>query len=158
MTPHEAAEKIRPSFRLYDMPPEDRHHVKFVEAVADELGIEHTAFNLHQVDEALDAAGIHEDIHDYPKWVEPNPSRVEHIDDQVFVKGFDDIHVERLTKKVTVLVDNEDEEKLATSAHSEPAPLPDHDPPPSDHDKLTGIGAGNVGVARPEDAVKKVPM
>jgi hypothetical protein len=64
MTPKEAADKIRPNFHLVSMPPEDRHHVLFVESVAAELGVEPTPFNLHQVAGALDDADIHgDDLH-----------------------------------------------------------------------------------------------
>ena len=66
MNAKEAADKIRPNFHLVAMPPEDRHHVLFVEAVAAELGVEPTAFNLHQVAGALDDAGIHGDAAQYP--------------------------------------------------------------------------------------------
>ena len=66
MTPKEAADKIRPTFHLVAMPPQDRHHVLFVEAVAAELSIDPTHFNLHQVAGALDDAGIHGDAPQYP--------------------------------------------------------------------------------------------
>jgi hypothetical protein len=66
MTPKEAADKIRPTFHLAQMPAEDRHRVLFVENVAAELGIEATPFNLHQVAGALDEAGIHGDAPQYP--------------------------------------------------------------------------------------------
>lgn len=67
MTPKEAADKIRPDFHLEQMPVEDRHHIKFVEDVAEELGVEPTPFNLHQVGESLDRADIHPDDNTYPK-------------------------------------------------------------------------------------------
>lgn len=67
MNAKEAADKLRPTFHLESMPTEDRHHVKFVEEVATELGVEHTAFNLHQVADALDTANIHQDSIEYPK-------------------------------------------------------------------------------------------
>lgn len=64
MTPTEAANKLRPNFSLEHMPPEDRHHVLFVEAVAAELGVEPTPFNLQQVAAALDDADIRgDDLH-----------------------------------------------------------------------------------------------
>lgn len=64
MTPTEAADKLRPTFSLEHMPPEDRHHVLFVEAVAAELGVEPTPFNLQQVATALDDADIRgDDLH-----------------------------------------------------------------------------------------------
>jgi hypothetical protein len=64
MNAKEAADKIRPTFHLISMPPEDRHHVRFIEEVAAELGVEPTPFNLHQVGGALDAADIHgDDLH-----------------------------------------------------------------------------------------------
>lgn len=62
----EAADKLRPDFKLELMPPEHRHHVKFVEEVATELGIEHNHFNLAQVADALDNAGLKADSNEYP--------------------------------------------------------------------------------------------
>lgn len=67
MNAKDAAEKIRPTFHLHSMPPDARHHVKFIEDVATELGVEHTPFNLHQVAEAIDEAGIERDSLEYPK-------------------------------------------------------------------------------------------
>ncbi len=67
MTPKEAADKLRPIFKLEQMPAEDRHAVKFVEAVATELGVERTPFNLHQVAGALEQHEISHDPHEYPK-------------------------------------------------------------------------------------------
>ena len=67
MTPKEAAEKLRPFFKLDQMPSDDRHTVKFVEAVATELGIEHTPFNLHQVAGALHEHDLKQDSNEYPK-------------------------------------------------------------------------------------------
>ena len=67
MNAQEAAERLRPSFKLEAMPAEDRHHVKFVEDVATALGIEHSHFNLHQVADAVDRAGIEQDSNEYPK-------------------------------------------------------------------------------------------
>lgn len=66
MTPKEAADKLRPHFHLHAMPPDARHHVAFVEQIADELGIDKTPFNLHQVAEALDREGIEGDSLQYP--------------------------------------------------------------------------------------------
>jgi len=67
MTPKDAADKLRPIFKLEDMPADDRHHVKFIEQVATELGIEHTPFNLHQVAGALEQHKIKPDSNEYPK-------------------------------------------------------------------------------------------
>jgi len=67
VTPKQAADALRPHFNLEQMPAEDRHHVKFVEAVATELGIEHTHFNLAQVASALDHHEISADSNEYPK-------------------------------------------------------------------------------------------
>jgi hypothetical protein len=67
MTPKEAADKLRPDFKLELMPAEHRHHIKFVEHVATELGVEHTHFNLAQVADALDKAGLEADSTEYPK-------------------------------------------------------------------------------------------
>lgn len=67
MTPKQAADKLRPDFHLELIPAEERHHVAFVEAVADELGIEKTHFNMAQVAAAIDHAGIEQDSNEYPK-------------------------------------------------------------------------------------------
>lgn len=67
MTPKDAADALRPSFHLLQMPADDRHHVKFVEAVAAELGVESTPFNLYQVGAALAGAKIEHDPIEYPK-------------------------------------------------------------------------------------------
>lgn len=67
MNAKEAADRLRPHFVLESMPAEDRHHVKFVEDVASELGVEPSAFNLHQVASALDEHDIRGDSLEYPK-------------------------------------------------------------------------------------------
>lgn len=67
MQAKEAADTLRPTFHLEQMPAEDRHHVKFIEDVAAELGVEPTPFNLHQVGQALDSADIHHDSNEFPK-------------------------------------------------------------------------------------------
>lgn len=67
MNAHDAAEKIRPTFHLESMPPEDRRRSLFVEQVAAELGVEASAFNLHQVSQALAKADLHPDDNEYPK-------------------------------------------------------------------------------------------
>lgn len=108
MNAHEAAEKIRPSFHLEQMPVEDRHHVKFVEDVATDLGIEHSAFNLHQVADALDAADIHQDSNEYPKMLF---SRQHHAIEGVAPSFYDKRH-----DCVIVHVENAEEaEKLGPS-------------------------------------------
>lgn len=66
MNAKEAADRLRPHFHLETVPPEERHHIEFVERVADELGVEKTAFNLAQVAEALDAADIHGETQKFP--------------------------------------------------------------------------------------------
>lgn len=66
MNAKEAADKIRPTFHLVSMPPEDRHHVRFIQDVAAELGVEATPFNLHQVAGALHDANIHADDLHFP--------------------------------------------------------------------------------------------
>lgn len=102
MTPTEAAGRLRPTFILESMPPEDRHHVKFVEDAATELGIEHTAFNLHQVASALDEANIHQDANDYPKMLF---SRQHHAVEGVPASVYDRRH-----DYVFVLVGDEEQE------------------------------------------------
>ena len=71
MTPKEAADKLRPNFTPdltpHDTPPEDRHHVKFLEDVAIELGVEPTPFVLHQLREAMEEGDIRPDSNEYPK-------------------------------------------------------------------------------------------
>ena len=89
MTPKEAADKIRPDFHLEQMPAEDRHHIKFVEDVAVELGIEPTPFNLHQVGAALDHAGIHPDSNEFPKMLY---SRTHHSDPAIAPSYYDKRH------------------------------------------------------------------
>lgn len=89
MTPKEAADKIRPDFHLAQMPAEDHHHVKFVEEVASELGVEPTAFNLHQVADALDHAEIHGDADEYPKMLF---SRSHHAEEGVAASVYDKRH------------------------------------------------------------------
>lgn len=89
MTPKDAADKIRPDFHLEQMPAEDRHHVKFIEDVATELGVEHTPFNLHQVGEALDHAGIEPDSNEYPKMLY---SRTHHSDIAIAPSYYDKRH------------------------------------------------------------------
>lgn len=78
MNAKEAADRLRPIFSLEHLPPEDRHHVKFVEDVAKELGIEPTAFNLLQVADALEANGIEGEVNQYPKMLY---SRRHHAED-----------------------------------------------------------------------------
>lgn len=63
----EAADKIRDTFHLEAIPPEDHRFAKFVVQVADELGVDHTPFNLQQVAAALHAQSIKPDAADYPK-------------------------------------------------------------------------------------------
>lgn len=89
MTPKEAADKLRPDFKLELMPAEHRHHVKFVESVATELGVEHTHFNLAQVADALDKAEIEADSNEYPKMLF---SRTHHAEDGVAASVYDKRH------------------------------------------------------------------
>jgi hypothetical protein len=52
---------------------------------------------------------------EYPKWVEPHHSHVHHdAMGEVSVAGFD-FHIDRATRKVTVLVHNFTEEAKATA-------------------------------------------
>lgn len=117
MNAKEAADKLRPTFHLESMPTEDRHHVKFVEDVAAELGVEPTPFNLHQVADALDEAEIHEDSNEFPKMLY---SRTHHTE-----KAIPDSHYDRRHDFVWVHVANEDEAKVLGSGWVEnPADLP----------------------------------
>lgn len=89
MNAHDAAEKLRPTFVLESMPAEDRHHVKFIEDVAAELGVEPTPFNLLQVGHALDAADIHGDSNEFPKMLY---SRSHHAEGTVSASFYDARH------------------------------------------------------------------
>jgi hypothetical protein len=153
MTPTEAADKIRPDFHLESMPPEDRHHVKFIEDVASELGVEHTPFNLHQVGQALDRADIHPDSNEYPKMLY---SRTHHAEEGVGASVYEPRH-----DFVWAHVANEDEAKKLGSGwvediselpprgeiplHAEPkavehAPVVEHEEPPFEttHEEFIG--------------------
>lgn len=103
MNAKEAAARLRPTFHLESMPAEARHHVKFVEDVASELGIEHSAFNLHQVADALDVAGIEQDSNEYPKMLF---SRQHHAVDGVSASVYDARH-----DYVIAIVNSDDEAK-----------------------------------------------
>lgn len=103
MTPKEAADKIRPDFHLEQMPAEDRHHIKFIEDVGKELGVETTPFNLHQVGQALHHAGIEPDDNEYPKMLY---SRSHHAEKDVAASIYDARH-----DFVWAHVANEDEAK-----------------------------------------------
>ena len=85
------------------MPADQRHHVKFVEAVATELGVEHTHFNLAQVANALDHADIDPDSNEYPKMLF---SRTHHAEEGIAASTYDERH-----DMVWVHVMNEDEAK-----------------------------------------------
>jgi hypothetical protein len=117
MTPFEAAEKLRPTFHLDQMPPEDRHHVKFVEDVAAELGVDPTPFNLHQVAGALDAADIHGDDLKFPLMLY---SRQHHAADGVAASIYEPRH-----DFTTAIVENDDQLKILGDGWVEnPADLP----------------------------------
>lgn len=117
MTPKDAATRLRPSFVLASMPQQDRRRVKFVEAVMAELDIEPTAFNLHQVASALDAANIHEDADDYPMLLY---SRRHHI-----VPGIEpSIYDPRHDWVWTYVINEEQRNKLGADWMSDPAALP----------------------------------
>lgn len=117
MTPTEAADKIRPDFHLESMPPEDRHHVKFIEDVASELGVEPTPFNLHQVGQALYRADIHPESNEYPKMLY---SRTHHAEDGVGASIYEPRH-----DFVWAHVANDDEaKKLGSGWVEDPSELP----------------------------------
>jgi hypothetical protein len=117
MNAHDAAEKLRPDFRLAHMPPEDRHHIKFVEDVAVELGVEATPFNLQQVAAALDAADIHGDDLHFPLMLY---SRSHHAVDGVAASTYYPRH-----DMTFVTVENEDQLKaLGPGWVENPADLP----------------------------------
>lgn len=117
MNARDAAEKLRPSFHLEQMPVEDRHEVKFVEDVATELGIAHTAFNLHQVADALDAANIHQDSNEFPKMLF---SRQHHAAEGVEASVYDPRH----DYVYTHVADEEQAGKLGSGWVENPAELP----------------------------------
>lgn len=118
MTPKEAADKIRPDFHLAQMPAEARHHVKFIEDVATELHVAHTPFNLHQVGEALDHAGIEPDSNEYPKMLYARTHHAEHgIAASVYDRRHDWVHAS---------VNSADEAaKLGPEWKENPADLPE---------------------------------
>lgn len=89
MNSKEAADAIRETFHLESMPAEDRHHVKFIEDVAAELGIEPIPFNLHQVGQALHHAGIEPDSNEYPKMLY---SRTHHAEKDIEASVYDKRH------------------------------------------------------------------
>jgi hypothetical protein len=153
MNVKEAADKIRPDFHLESMPPEDRHHVKFIEDVAAELGVEHTPFNLHQVGQALDRADIHPESNEYPKMLY---SRSHHAEEGIGASVYEPRH-----DFVWAHVANEDEAKKLGSGwvediselpprgeiplHAEPkaveyAPAVEHEEPPFEttHEEFVG--------------------
>lgn len=117
MNAKEAADKIRPDFHLVSMPPEDHHHVKFVEDVAAELGVEPTPFNLHQVGQALDHADIHGDSIEFPKMLY---SRSHHAEGTIEASFYDARH-----DWVWAHVANQEEaDKLGSGWVEDPADLP----------------------------------
>ena len=135
MNAKDAADKLRPTFHLESMPTEDRHEVKFVEDVATELGIAHTAFNLHQVAQALDTANIHQDSNEYPKMLY---SRQHHM-----VKGVEPSVYDRRLDHVSVAVKSDEEvAALGKSFVDSPDKLPPRGNTPIEpSDPLTGLYA-----------------
>jgi hypothetical protein len=117
MNAKEAADKIRPDFHLESMPPEDRHHVKFVEDVAVELGIAPTPFNLHQVASALDHADIHPDSNEYPKMLY---SRTHHAEEGIEASVYDARH----DFVWTHVASEEEAAKLGSGWFENPSELP----------------------------------
>lgn len=103
MNAKEAADQLRPTFKLEAMPPDARHHILFVEAVATELGVAHTPFNLQQVASALDDHGIQGDVHHYPLMLF---SRRHHNVEGVEASQYDARH-----DHCFVVVANEEQEK-----------------------------------------------
>lgn len=117
MNAHDAADKLRPDFHLTQMPPEDRHHIKFVEDVAAELGVDPTPFNLQQVAMALDAADIHGDDLHFPLMLF---SRQHHA-----VEGIAASEYHARGDMTFVIVENEDQLKaLGDGWVDSPADLP----------------------------------
>ena len=140
-TPKEAADKLRPDFHLAQMPPEDRHHVKFVEDVAGELGVEPTPFNLQQVAHALDAADIHGDDHHFPMMFY---SRQHHAVEGIAASTYYPRH-----DMTGVIVENEDQFKALGDGWVEnPADLPPRGEPGSD---------AFIPIAAPPPAKKDLP-
>lgn len=92
---------------------------------------------------------------DYPKWIEPHKSHVVKSEEGrvVTVTGSSgDVHVERGTGKVTVLVQTEEDEKRLTSAKQEDAPDADGvdgatgtDDPVNDTTGGMGVGSDPTG-------------
>ena len=141
MNPKEAADKLRPDFHLAQMPPEDRHHVKFVEDVAGELGVEPTPFNLQQVAHALDSADIHGDDHHFPMMFY---SRQHHAVEGIAASTYYPRH-----DMTGVIVENEDQFKALGDGWVEnPADLPPRGEPGSE---------GFIPLAAPAPAKKDLP-
>ncbi len=119
MNAKDAADRIRPSFKLKTdlaaMSPEDRHHLRFLEGVAVELGVEPTPFNIMQVGEALDAAGIKRDANEYPKMLysrKPAPD------------GFPSVYDGRHDHYYAHVADAGEEEMLGAAFVDHPGKLP----------------------------------
>jgi|SRR5581483_9711365 len=129
MTPKEAADKLRPDFHLELMPAEHRHHVKFVEAVATELGVEHNHFNLAQVAEAIDKAGIEADSNEYPKMLF---SREHHQVDGIAPS----VYHARLDAMWTHVASAEEAEKLGDGWVDDLSKLPARKPADANCDRL----------------------
>lgn len=80
----------------------------------------------------------------FPKWVKAEDSQVFRkqvpgYPDVISTPNFADYHVNRDTGEVTVLVTNEDEESIATSAYKKPDPLEDHAEPVVENPVLESI-------------------
>jgi hypothetical protein len=72
------------------------------------------------------------EMHEYPKWVKLNPSRVQRVRDpaaadHVSVPEFSEFEVDRATKEVRVLVHDKDEERRAMEGGSAVKPAPEKD-------------------------------
>jgi hypothetical protein len=139
MTPKDAADKLRPTFVLTHMPPEDRHHIVFVEAVAAELGVEATAFNLQQVASALDEADIRGDDLHFPLMLY---SRQHHAIDGVAASTYYPRH-----DFTFVVVDNEDQLKSLGSGWVENP----NDLPPRGEIPITAPIAKPADLPEPEE-------
>lgn len=117
MNAKEAADQIRAAFHLEveKIPPETQHHINFLKAVATELGVDHTPFNLHQVETALADANIHRDSNEYPKML---------FSRQHPANGIAGTYDARHDRVWTVVADEDQEDAIGDGWVTDPAKLP----------------------------------
>jgi hypothetical protein len=119
ITAEEAANRIRDKFVPAAMPPEYHHQTPFMIAVAGYLRADPNPANLEQIARLLDEAEVEFPDASYPTWVTPHASHVVDHGGKPFAVGFADQHLDR-ENNLTVLVENADREKFATSELEKP--------------------------------------